>query len=210
MTKSCFCFFFLLNEESVISLCAAMKSICGGVAGLKSNDRGNKMKKVAVLMLLAIMATGCFSTRYHNGRDGVQLAGVERIKVLPMQAEIQPGSKISGEAVCEKWFFVFKKEPSKQTYGLPLQNEEGFVAPDSCRRGAIYNALEKHPADTLIAPHYKSVTLKELCLFGIQSLCLHEKNTVVVTGYQGTFKNIRTMPEDIIKFQWKADALKNK
>lgn len=169
------------------------------------------MKKILTVILFTIMAAGCFSTRYHNGKDGVRMAGVDDIKVFPMQAEVKVGEKVSGEAVCEKWFGFFKKEPQKQTYGLPLQNDEGYASPDACRRGAIYNALAKdREADTLVAPQYNSVIQKEWCILGIQSLCLHEVNQVVVTGYKGTFRNIQPMPEDIVKFKWKADILNNK
>lgn len=167
------------------------------------------MKKILVAVLFAICGVGCASTQYHNGRDGVTLANTDAIKVYPMQAEVRVGNVVSGVAECEKWFGIFKKEPEKQTYGLPLQSEQGNFAPNACTRGAVYDAISKGNADTIIAPRYLAVKKKELCILGIKSLCLHEVDQIIVTGYKGTFTNIKSMPEDLVNFKWKAEILNN-
>ena len=168
------------------------------------------MKKGIVVLAMALLfGVGCASVEYRNGRENVEMGQVDAFKVYPMQAGIEVGEKISGVAECERWFGFFYKKPDKQTFGVGLQYGAGNFAPDECTRGAIYDALTRAQADTIVAPQYTAVKKKDLCLFGIKSLCLHVVDQIMVTGYKGTFKNIQPMPKELVNFKWKAEALKN-
>ncbi len=163
------------------------------------------MKKVLLLSVLALFGIGCASTQYHNGRNGLTIADADQIKLYPLQAEVEVGEKISGVAECEKWFGIFYKKPEKQTYGVGMQQNAGNFAPNACTRGAIYDALSKGKADTIVAPKYTAVKKKDLCIFGF---CLHEVDQIIVTGYKGTIKNIQPMEKEFVDFKWKAEVTK--
>lgn len=167
------------------------------------------MKKTVMFAVFAVLFAGCASTEYHNGRKNFGIATPDTITVLPMQAEMEVGEKISGAAECETWLGIFHRYPEKQTYGMALYPEDGNFAPNQCTKGAFYDALSKSKADTIVAPKYTSEKKRELCIFGIKFLCLHVMDQTVVTGYKGTIKNIRTIDKDLLDFKWKADALKN-
>lgn len=166
------------------------------------------MKKIVMFAVFAVLFAGCVSTQHHNGRKNFGLEDAEPIKVYPLQAEMEVGEKISGSAECETWLGIFKKQPATQTYGMTLYPEDGNITPDACTKGAFYDALSKNKADTIIAPQYTSVQKKELCIFGIKSLCLHVTDQIVVKGYRGTVKNIKPVEKELADFKWKADALK--
>ena len=89
-----------------------------------------------------------------------------------------------------------------------MQSDDGNIAPDECTRGAIYDALAKSGADTIVAPKYTAIQKKDLCILGIKSLCLHVVDQVMGSGYKGTVKNIKKMDEELVNFKWKAEALK--
>lgn len=164
------------------------------------------MKQIVLLFVLAVFFMGCASTQYRNGRDSVKVASLDTLRVYPMEAEIVVGEKISGVAECETWFGLFSKFPSKQTFGAEIQNNAGNFAPDECTRGAIYDALVKGKADTIVAPQYTAVKKKDSCLFGV--FCFHVVDQIIVTGYKGTIKEIRPIDKELVDFKWKADALK--
>lgn len=165
------------------------------------------MKKIVMLMMLAVMMVGCSSIQYNNAREGVRLGSNELIKMYPMQAELEVGEKIRGVAECEKWFGFFYSKPQKQTYGTMLQNESGNIAARECTRGAIYDAISKSGADTIVAPKYTTIQKRDLCILGIKSLCLHVVDQVMVSGYKGTVKNIKPMDKELVDFKWKNEAL---
>ena len=152
------------------------------------------MKKV-MCCVAAVLAVGCSSVEYHNGKQSLLMQNVQ-VEPSPLKADIQVGQAISGVAECEKWFGFTTKKPAKQTYGAELQVSQGNFSTGACTRGAVYEALTKNNADVIIAPRYTSVKKSNGCLFGF---CIHVVDQVIVTGYKGNIRNIMPMDEFIIR-----------
>jgi len=152
------------------------------------------MKKIMVVVMMAMVVSGCSSVEYHNGKNSL-LVQETMIEPKPMQADIEVGRKISGTAECESLFGFRIKKPQKQTYGADLQVPAGNFAPSDCTRGALYDALSKHNADMIVYPHYTTVKKGEFCIFG---WCMHRVDQIIVTGYEGNLREISQMPEEVI------------
>ncbi len=151
------------------------------------------MKKL--LLVVAVLGlVGCSSVEQHNGRNSMLIQNV-LIEPTPMQADIEVGQKISGTAVCEKWFGFTTSQPNKLTYGANLQVPAGNLASSKCTRGAVYDALNRSKADIIIAPQYTTIQEAHVCIFGA---CVHRADRVTVTGYKGTIKRIAPMERNIV------------
>lgn len=149
------------------------------------------MKKITIIAISLLLA-GCSSVDYHTGKNSLLMQNT-LVQQAPLQADIKAGGKITGTAECEKWFGLSIKKPNKQTYGAELQVPSGNFAPKECTRGALYDALNKNNADTIIAPHYTVVRKSEGCVFGI---CIHQIYQIIITGYKGNINKITSIKQE--------------
>jgi len=160
------------------------------------------MKKL--LLVVAVLGfVGCSFAEMHNGKNSINLANIA-VEPEPMSAQIKVGQKITGTAVCETWFGITTKSPSKLTYGADLQVGDGNIAPSKCTRGAVYEAITKSKADVIIAPHYTTNQEGTLCIFGA---CVHRVSKITVTGYKGTIEKIAPMDKAIVTERQKHGVL---
>ena len=155
------------------------------------------MKKIyAIIVLLALCAC---SVTTHQGVEGSKFSDVI-VEARPLQVSVVPGERISGAARCRNFLFFTLNSPEKEAYGATMQTDEGNFEAGICTRGAIYNAISKANADVILAPQYTTSGKTFGCLFGH---CIYSDSTVKVTGFKGSFKDIKDMPEDVIKERFK-------
>lgn len=115
-----------------------------------------------------------------------------------MEASVEIGQKMRGRAQCKSFMGISYGDPEKEAYGATLETKSGNVAPDQCTRAAIYNALSRTNAEVIVAPQYEVTSNNFMCVPVIDA-CLHRTVQVEVVGYEGKYKNIREMDENVIK-----------
>lgn len=151
------------------------------------------MKKLLIgAAVIAIAA--CTST--HQGTKSLNVEGLS-LNARPLQVSVEPGERISGTVECKNILGIPFLSPAKEAYGARLETSSGNFAGDKCTRGAIYNAIVSSNADVILAPQYTTTGKTFLCLPLIG--CLYNHRIITVTGYKGTYQNIREMPEHIIE-----------
>ena len=74
------------------------------------------MKKLSLLVLVAVCLVGCSSVGYHNAKSSMLLGDMNEINTPSFKADVEVGEKISGVAECESWFGLTTKQPERQTY----------------------------------------------------------------------------------------------
>lgn len=148
------------------------------------------MKKlsITIMMFVAVFMTGC--SAYHQSKHGILLQN-PYVEMTPLEVDLKVGEKITGMAECQKLFGLTIAAPKRLAYGAELQGADGDIAPAACTKGAIYDAMSRNNADTIIAPHYTVV--KSSFLF------IYSKTKIIVTGYKGTFGPIKEMNAETIK-----------
>ena len=156
------------------------------------------MKKVLLATIAGLMLTACSATT-HKGIEGAKFSD-DMIESRPMQVSVVPGEKIQGSARCRSFLFFTLNAPEREAYGAQIQTNDGNFEAGNCTRGAVYDAISKGKADVLLAPQYTASGKTFGCLFGH---CLYSDSTVEVVGYKGTFKDIKEMPEEVIKERFK-------
>jgi len=156
------------------------------------------MKKTLFVTATAMALCACSATT-HQGIEGAKFSDV-MIESRPMQVSVVPGEKIKGSARCRSLLFFTLNAPEKEAYGAHMQTSDGNFESGMCTRGAVYDAISKANADVLLAPQYTVSGKTFGCLFGH---CLYSDSSVEVTGYKGTFKDIKEMPEEVIKERFK-------
>ena len=156
------------------------------------------MKKLLFVTAAAMALSACSATT-HQGIEGSKFSDV-MVETRPMQVSVVPGEKIKGSARCRSILFFTLNAPEKEAYGAEMQTTDGNFESGLCTRGAVYDATSKAGADVLLAPQYTVSGKTFGCLMGH---CLYSDSTVEVTGYKGTFKNIKEMPEDVINERFK-------
>ncbi|MBR6327959.1 MAG: hypothetical protein IKR60_03675 [Alphaproteobacteria bacterium] len=151
------------------------------------------MKK---LLLSAAFLGLAACTTTHQGTKSLNVDDLT-LKARPLQVSVVPGEKISGTVECTNFLGIPIRYPSKEAYGARLETSSGNFAGDNCTRGAIYNAIVNSNADVILAPQYMTSGKTFLCLPLIG--CLYNNRTITVTGYKGTYQDIREMPEHVIQ-----------
>lgn len=157
------------------------------------------MKKLLTLLIGTSMLVGC--TTHTRGINNAKISE-QLVEVRPMEASISVGKKMRGKAQCKSLFGFSIESPAKEAYGAELQTEAGNFAPNECTRGAVYNALSKSNADLIIAPQYEVDAFKFLCIPFIDA-CVYRRAAIDVVGYEGFYKDIKEMDEDVIKTRQK-------
>ena len=152
------------------------------------------MRKYLYLSSLIFLLSACSST--HQGTKSLNVDGLA-LNARPLQVSVVPGEKISGTVECTNFLGIPFVSPAKEAYGARLETTSGNFASDKCTRGAIYNAIVSSNADVILAPQYMTDGKSFLCLPLIG--CMYNHVEVTVTGYKGTYQNIREMPENVIE-----------
>ena len=156
------------------------------------------MKKTLLVTAAAMTLCACSATT-HQGIEGARFSDVV-IESRPLQVSVVPGEKITGSARCRSILGITLNAPEKEAFGAHMQTTDGNFEGGACTRGAVYDAISKANADVLLAPQYTVSGKTFGCLFGH---CLYSDSSVDVVGYKGTFKNVKEMPEDVIKERFK-------
>ncbi len=146
-----------------------------------------KKTRILITVLTAVLLTGC--SAYHQSKHGILLDSPV-VEMTPLEIGLKVGEKITGTAECEKLFGMTISAPKKLAYGVPLQAEDGNIAPDVCTKGAIYDAMNKSNADTIVAPQYIVVKTGGF---------IYSKTKIIVTGYKGTFGPIKERNNETMK-----------
>ena len=153
------------------------------------------MKKYAILTSLVFSLWACSST--HQGTKSLNVDGLA-LQARPLQVSVVPGEKISGSVKCVNFLGIPFVSPSKEAYGARLETDDGNFSSDKCTRGAIYNAIVSSNADVILSPQYVTDGKHFLCI-PFTNMCMYNNTTITVTGYKGTYQNIREMPEHVIE-----------
>ncbi len=152
-------------------------------------------KTLLTLCIITSTLTAC--STHNRGIDSINTSQT-LLEIRPIEASIDVGHKMKGRALCRSLFGFDLNKPEKEAYGATLETTKGNDAPDQCTRGAIYNALSQTNADLIIAPQYETDTRKFLCIPFFDA-CLYRRSFVEVTGYEGSYTNIKEVAPDIIK-----------
>ena len=139
--------------------------------------------------------TGCGT--YHTGIIGIN-ASTPELHFVPKEAKISIDTynKVTGIAECSSILWVFNSAPNRQTYGVPIQANEGNFASSECVAAAIYDALKNTDADTMYGLQYTTVKNGFLC-FG--NNCFIGKTKIIVNGYAGKIESITDKTDNIDK-----------
>ena len=161
------------------------------------------MKKILISIAVVAIAA-CTST--HQGTKSLNVDGLS-LNARPLQVSVTPGEKISGTVECKNILGIPFLAPAKEAYGARLETSAGNFAGDRCTRGAIYNAIVSSNADVILAPQYTTTSKRFLCIPFIG--CLYNHRIITVTGYKGTYQDIREMPEHIIEQRFAPKETRN-
>lgn len=142
-------------------------------------------KTIALVSILAL--TGC--SAYHTGRIGVNAPSKLNVDMAPKEAKIaiDTSNKLTGSAECTSFLWVFNSAPERQTYGVPIQANDGDFASSDCVAAAVYDAMKNTDADTMYGLQYTAVRSGFLC-FG--NRCFSGNTKVIVKGYPGRITSI--------------------
>lgn len=161
-------------------------------------------KTLLILCIFAGVLTAC--STHHRGVSSINTSQT-LLEIRPIEASINIGNKMKGRALCRTLFGFYINKPDREAYGATLETTNGNDAPDRCTRGAIYNALSQTNADLIVAPQYETDTRKFLCIPFFDA-CLYRRSFVEVTGYEGSYTNIKEVAPDIIKARQTNPAFK--
>ena len=160
-----------------------------------------KTRLIFMTVFIAALSTGCITV---NESSGSRPYIKDQIDTTPLKADIVIGEKISGTATTMQvlpFFFGDTKYADDIIYNarteidlantnvatvllgwLPLPAFNKHALKDRAKNAAAYKAVKASGADIIIAPKYEI----EYTDYAVYSTAV-----VTVTGYKGTYKNIR-------------------
>ncbi|MBT3235258.1 MAG: hypothetical protein HN353_04850 [Bdellovibrionales bacterium] len=153
------------------------------------------LKFTSIIALVALISlAGCSTKTIHKSKDSSAL-NVSLESKLTADIRVDLKKKLKGSATESVLFGFFQLEGSnKYLDGVTFGSDEsslfssifGEGAAGKAKAAAAYNALKKAPGvDVIISPQY---VLQEKSQF----LGAYKKIRVVVTGYAGYIKRIKT------------------
>jgi len=112
------------------------------------------MKLFLILLVSAIGLSGCSAVR-----SSTYSSPVSSTVEADLKANVEIGSKVSGQASSTTLFWLFTFGPNKFVDGVDYGIEKGsnFLSRDqfgTVKSAAAYNAVSQSGADLLIAPKY--------------------------------------------------------
>ena len=140
------------------------------------------MKKSLLVLLASFIATGC--TSYNAYQPTAPLVGSVE---APLQAEIEVGKAIAGEATVGLLFGVIQVQgDSKFADGVTYGGGGGpinlFDPVNSAKAAAAYKAVSSSGADMIVAPRYVIDTVN----YGV-----FKQVKVKVEGWRGKLRRIK-------------------
>lgn len=150
-----------------------------------------KSKSIFLTLILAGLLSSC-STFYNKNHTSSALS-VNLVSNLEADVEVDMTKKITGSASAKKLFSLITiSGPNQFADGIiyqPGATDGGFSffgpgLAEEIKSAAVSNAMTTSKAEIIVAPQY-TVKTKSV-LFG-----LYKEVSVVVTGFAGSFKNIK-------------------
>jgi hypothetical protein len=143
----------------------------------------SKSISLGVLFIFwVVMVSGCSSLNKSQYSSNLQVS-----TVAPLQADIEVGKKISGNASMTRVLGIFVFGPDKYvdgvSYGQSSKSMFSMYDYDDLKSAAAYMAVNKSGADVIVAPQY---------VVEQNNYLLFKTVNVTVNGYEGNIKGFKS------------------